>query len=54
MRIFFITAFLSFVLIRVSPLYPHCEIPCGIYDDHLRSHLIEEHIATIEKGMNQI
>jgi nickel superoxide dismutase len=32
----------------------HCEIPCGIYDDAMRYDLLEEHIATIEKSMNQI
>ena len=32
----------------------HCQIPCGIYDDELRVQLIEEHITTIEKSMNQI
>ncbi|HOZ47724.1 MAG TPA: superoxide dismutase [Ni] [Candidatus Hydrogenedentes bacterium] len=32
----------------------HCQIPCGIYDDPLRFGLLEEHIATIEKSMNQI
>ena len=32
----------------------HCEVPCGIYGDSLRIDLINEHIATIEKGMNQI
>lgn len=32
----------------------HCEIPCGIYDDPMRIAMIEEHIATIEKSMNQI
>lgn len=32
----------------------HCQIPCGIYDDELRVQLIEEHISTIEKSMNQI
>ncbi len=37
-----------------SLLRAHCEIPCGIYDDHLRVHLIEEHITTIEKAMSQI
>ena len=29
----------------------HCEIPCGIYHDDLRIHLIEEYIDTIEKSM---
>ena len=37
----------------VSPL-AHCEIPCGIYHDELRVHLIKEHIQTIEKSMKQI
>jgi nickel superoxide dismutase len=32
----------------------HCQIPCGIYDDELRVQLIEEHITTIEKSMNQV
>jgi len=32
----------------------HCQIPCGIYDDELRVQLIEEHITTVEKSMQQI
>jgi len=32
----------------------HCEIPCGIYDDEMRVRMIDEHITTIEKSMNQI
>jgi len=32
----------------------HCEIPCGIYADSIRISLIQEHITTIEKSMNQI
>ncbi len=36
------------------PAAAHCQIPCGIYDDELRVQLIEEHITTIEKSMNQI
>ena len=32
----------------------HCEIPCGIYDDQMRIRMINEHIVTIEKSMNQI
>lgn len=37
-----------------SHVRSHCEIPCGIYDDAMRIEMIAEHIATIEKGMNQI
>ncbi len=33
---------------------PHCEVPCGIYTDHLRIELIKEHIMTIDKAMKQI
>jgi len=33
---------------------PHCEVPCGIYEDSLRISIIKEHIVTIEKAMNQI
>ena len=34
--------------------HAHCEVPCGIYTDHLRIELIKEHIMTIEKAMKQI
>ncbi len=42
---------LSFSISMVSA---HCEIPCGIYDDKLRTQLIAEHAGTIEKSMKQI
>ena len=32
----------------------HCQIPCGIYDDAARFTLMREHVATIEKSMNEI
>lgn len=32
----------------------HCQVPCGIYDDSTRFDLMNEHITTIEKSMNQI
>lgn len=34
--------------------YPHCQIPCGIYDDDARLAAIGEHIRTIEKSMKMI
>ena len=34
--------------------HAHCEVPCGIYNDHLRIEMIKEHIMTIEKAMKQI
>ena len=38
----------------VTLAFAHCEIPCGIYDDHARIHMIEENITTIEKSMKSI
>ena len=34
--------------------YSHCQIPCGIYGDDTRFTMLEEHIKTIEKSMNEI
>ena len=45
---------LIWISFPASAALSHCEIPCGIYDDHMRVHMIEEHITTIEKSMNQI
>ena len=32
----------------------HCQVPCGIYNDPMRIHMMEEHVMTIEKAMKQI
>ena len=32
----------------------HCQIPCGIYNDPVRFAMLEEHVTTIEKSMNEI
>ena len=40
--------------ISISNAAAHCEIPCGIYDDQLRTQLIAEHATTIEKSMKKI
>jgi len=45
---------LALPAILLTSLSAHCEIPCGIYDDEARITLIREHIATIEKSMDQI
>jgi nickel superoxide dismutase len=45
---------LAITLAAAAPAGAHCQIPCGIYDDELRVQLIEEHITTVEKSMNQI
>ena len=48
-----LTGLLPF-LFFISNADAHCEIPCGIYDDQLRTKLIAEHATTIEKSMKQI
>lgn len=40
--------------IAAATVQAHCQIPCGIYDDQMRIHLMEEHVTTIEKSMKQI
>lgn len=50
-RIVVITLLATFIH---TASYAHCEVPCGIYHDHLRIELIKEHIMTIEKAMKQI
>jgi nickel superoxide dismutase len=37
-----------------TSVYAHCQVPCGIYDDQMRIHMMEEHVRTIEKAMKQI
>ena len=52
---FFLGLFLmAMVVLGPSFVAAHCEIPCGIYDDSLRIKLLDEHVSTIEKSMNQI
>ena len=45
---------LSCTFFLVAGAAAHCEIPCGIYDDEARIDMLLEHVATIEKSMNQI
>jgi nickel superoxide dismutase len=40
--------------LSTQSLWAHCQIPCGIYTDHMRFEMIKEDITTIEKSMNQI
>jgi len=42
------------LLFMSADVAAHCEIPCGIYNDELRSNLIYEHTTTIEKSMEKI
>jgi len=50
-----LSALIAFLFFTMPSLAnPHCEVPCGIYEDSLRINLIKEHITTIEKATNQI
>jgi nickel superoxide dismutase len=42
------------VLFAAAYAYAHCQIPCGIYGDQMRIHMMEEHVTTIEKSMKMI
>ena len=35
-------------------LFAHCQIPCGIYDDHARVHAMLEDVDTIEKSIKMM
>lgn len=45
---------LAGILLSAQLAHAHCEIPCGIYDDHMRIHMLEEHITTMEKAIKEI
>ena len=42
------------VLIFSQLAYAHCQIPCGIYDDHARVQSMLEDAATVEKSVQLI
>ena len=50
----YLIVFALFAVVTITTVHAHCQIPCGIYDDQLRIHLMEEHVTTIEKSMKQI
>lgn len=41
-------------VIQVSNLSAHCQIPCGIYDDHARIEAMLEDVQTVKKAVKQI
>ncbi|HPA47484.1 MAG TPA: superoxide dismutase [Ni] [bacterium] len=49
-----VVAVLLLSTVGAVKIFSHCQIPCGIYDDEMRFTMIAEHIATIEKSMQQI
>jgi nickel superoxide dismutase len=45
---------LSVALLGMSTASAHCQVPCGIYDDHARIHAMTEDATTIAKATDQI
>ena len=50
----FISFLSAIILMFLTQLNAHCQIPCGVYDDAMRVKMIEEHTLTILKSMNYI
>ncbi len=53
-NIFTVTFLITALLVPMSMVSSHCQIPCGIYDDEIRFTLMKEHVTTIEKSMRKI
>ena len=53
-KFFVALALAALTLVPMQKALAHCQVPCGIYGDETRFTLMEEHITTIEKSMNQI
>jgi nickel superoxide dismutase len=49
----YMTALVLFAATGVT-VWAHCQIPCGIFEDQMRIHMMEEHVTTIEKSMKLI
>ncbi len=45
---------LLILLFNVESLFPHCQVPCGIYDDAMRIMFIQEDFETIKKAITAI
>lgn len=50
----FSITFIMMGFILPHQAYGHCQIPCGIYDDHSRVQAMLEDVATIEKSVTLI
>ncbi|MDF7800609.1 superoxide dismutase [Ni] [Pontiellaceae bacterium B1224] len=50
----YLTIMVLFAVAATTTVKAHCQIPCGIYDDPMRFHMMEEHVTTITKSMVQI
>lgn len=50
----YLTIMVLFAVATTTMVKAHCQVPCGIYDDQARIHMMEEHVTTIAKAMKQI
>ncbi len=50
----YLTIMVLFGAAAAATVQAHCQVPCGIYDDTMRIHMMEEHVTTITKAMQQI
>lgn len=49
-----LTIMVLFAAASAVSVQAHCQVPCGIYDDQARIHMMEEHVTTIAKSMTQL
>jgi nickel superoxide dismutase len=49
-----VTAVLASTAATAPEAAAHCQVPCGIYDDHARVHAMLEDVTTIAKAVDQI
>jgi len=54
MKIFYSLLICTVLSIVMQSSQAHCQIPCGIYDDLMRIHMMEEHVVTIEKSIKKL
>ena len=54
MMLLFGCALTAATLVMPQTSYAHCQIPCGIYDDHARVQAMLEDAATVEKATKLI
>lgn len=42
------------MLLLTAEAQAHCQVPCGIYDDHARIHAMQEDASTIAKAVKKL
>ncbi len=42
------------VVAAARAVHAHCQIPCGIFEDQMRIHMLREDLVTVEKSMKRI